>query len=112
MRPRHAVQWAGSGAHGRSALGPRRDWNRSGGQPPACAMVSLMPRDQPEFDLSFEARLPAIEAAIELALDQAPGRIRHVPIMRALWRALLLPARYQDAEDDSEYEELLPVSPP
>ncbi len=25
---------------------------------------------------------------------------------------LMVPARYGDAEDDSEYEELLPVSPP
>jgi len=24
----------------------------------------------------------------------------------------MVPARYSDAEDDSEYEELLPVSPP
>ena len=25
---------------------------------------------------------------------------------------VMVPARYNDAEDDSEYEELLPVSPP
>jgi hypothetical protein len=25
---------------------------------------------------------------------------------------LIVPARYNEAEDDSEYEELLPVSPP
>jgi hypothetical protein len=43
---------------------------------------------------AFAARLAAIEREIEAVLDRAPGPIRFLPLRRAIWRALLLPARY------------------
>src|SRR5262249_14332633 len=47
-----------------------------------------------QADAAFEARLAGIERAIEATLDRAPGPIRFQPLRGAMWRALLLPARY------------------
>jgi hypothetical protein len=52
------------------------------------------PLKQAEAKAAFEARLAELEREIEAVLDRAPGPIRYRPLRRALWRALLLPARY------------------
>ena len=54
----------------------------------------VRPLEQAEAKIAFEARLAKLEFEIEAALDHAPGRIRFLPLRRAIWRALLLPARY------------------
>jgi hypothetical protein len=41
-----------------------------------------------------DVRLAHRLAEIDRALDRAPGPIRYRPLRRAIWRALLLPARY------------------
>src|SRR5262245_18112983 len=53
----------------------------------------IRPLEQAEADAAFVARLAAIEREIEATLDRAPGGIRFLPLRRAIWRALLLPAR-------------------
>ena len=47
-----------------------------------------------QVNATFAVRLAAIEREIEATLDHAPGPIRFLPLRRAIWRALLLPARY------------------
>jgi hypothetical protein len=47
-----------------------------------------------QANAAFAARLAGLEREIEAVLDRAPGRIRFLPLRRAIWRALLLPARY------------------
>src|SRR5262245_46088308 len=47
-----------------------------------------------QAEATFAARLAELERQIEAVLDRAPGPIRFMPLRRALWRALLMPARY------------------
>jgi len=43
---------------------------------------------------AFEVRLAALERDIETTLDRTRGSVRYSPLRRAVWRQLLLPARY------------------
>ena len=55
----------------------------------------VRPREQADqAKAAFAARLAELEREIEATLDRAPGPIRFLPLRRAIWRALLLPARY------------------
>jgi hypothetical protein len=69
---------------------PRREVDRRADRPDPAAR----PLEQAEAKVAFEARLAKLEVEIEAVLDCAPGPIRFLPLRRAIWRALLLPARY------------------